>query len=306
MSDPARLGSSTSGRRRPARTRTRCRSGRAAARQRGAVPQRRRTSVLSAGLVVYDVADPLRRGRSAAFESGGRRECTVSSGRADASRTPRRHPKASRPDLGRDRPGRSRAPRRGGALYEARYEPRATEGERYAAHHALLDGRPCLPRLRRRRDGRPRRLRHDAARASSRGSSGSGGDTHTCLPLPGRKLVVVTDEQVQRRPARAAAARPGRRRRRPRPRRGCRRLPGARAGASRAALRAAQPAREPSGQLPQRALRLRHLLQRRPAGLRPRRPGEPREVAHWLPEAPGARRRRRRTTSSSTPAASSG
>src|SRR5207244_12725000 len=24
----------------------------------------------------------------------------------------------------------------------------------------------------------------------------NGGDTHTCLPLPGRKLVVVTDEQV--------------------------------------------------------------------------------------------------------------
>jgi len=68
-------------------------------------------------------------------------------------------------------------------------------GRRYAAHHALLDGEraylgyddanmvvldvadPCHPRL-------VSTLCWD------------GGSTHTFLPLPGRKLVVATDEQV--------------------------------------------------------------------------------------------------------------
>ena len=71
-------------------------------------------------------------------------------------------------------------------------------GRRYAAHHALSDGSghaylgygdggmvvldvgdPVHPRLVSRLDWSP------------------GGGTHTCLPLPGRELVVVTDEQLR-------------------------------------------------------------------------------------------------------------
>ena len=68
-------------------------------------------------------------------------------------------------------------------------------GERYAAHHALLDGDVAY-------------LGYDdagmvvldmsdmtAPRQIGRISWG-GGSTHTCLPLPGRKLVVATDEQT--------------------------------------------------------------------------------------------------------------
>jgi hypothetical protein len=70
------------------------------------------------------------------------------------------------------------------------------DGERYAAHHALLDGDVAY-------------LGYDdagmvvldvsdmtAPRKLARLAWEPGGSTHTCLPLPGRKLVVVTDEQV--------------------------------------------------------------------------------------------------------------
>ena len=68
-------------------------------------------------------------------------------------------------------------------------------GKRYAAHHALFDGDIAylgygdagLVVLDVAEVARPRQL----ARLEW-----GGGDTHTCLPLPGRKLVVVTDEQV--------------------------------------------------------------------------------------------------------------
>lgn len=72
------------------------------------------------------------------------------------------------------------------------------EGKRYAAHHALLDG-----------DGHAFLGYDDAGmvvldvsdmtapRKLARLDWQPGGSTHTCLPLPGRKLVVVTDEQVK-------------------------------------------------------------------------------------------------------------
>jgi hypothetical protein len=69
------------------------------------------------------------------------------------------------------------------------------EGARYAAHHALLDGDVAY-------------LGYDdagmvvldvsdmtAPRRLARIDWEPGGATHTCLPLPGRRLVVVTDEQ---------------------------------------------------------------------------------------------------------------
>jgi hypothetical protein len=69
-------------------------------------------------------------------------------------------------------------------------------GHRYAAHHALVDGSHAY-------------LGYDdgglvvldvsdwsAPVAIGRCSWDGGGSTHTCLPLPGRGLLVVTDEQV--------------------------------------------------------------------------------------------------------------
>ncbi len=74
--------------------------------------------------------------------------------------------------------------------------PSWPEGRRYAAHHALLDGDLAylgygdagLVVLDVSDPGKPRRL------ADLQWSPG--GDTHTCLPLPGRNLLVVTDEAV--------------------------------------------------------------------------------------------------------------
>lgn len=69
-------------------------------------------------------------------------------------------------------------------------------GERYAAHHALLDGTLAylgygdanLVVLDVSDPAGPRRIG---------GVAWHGGETHTCLPLPGRDLVVCTDEQVR-------------------------------------------------------------------------------------------------------------
>jgi hypothetical protein len=78
-------------------------------------------------------------------------------------------------------------------------EPGWPAGQRYAAHHALVGGDRAylgyddagMVVLDVSDFTRPRqlsRLRWD------------GGSTHTCLPLPGRDLVVVTDEQVREGP----------------------------------------------------------------------------------------------------------
>lgn len=75
-------------------------------------------------------------------------------------------------------------------------EPTWPEGKRYAAHHALVDGDRAylgygdagLVVLDISDVARPRQL---AALGWA-----PGGDTHTCLPLPGRDLLVVTDEVV--------------------------------------------------------------------------------------------------------------
>jgi hypothetical protein len=75
-------------------------------------------------------------------------------------------------------------------------QPTWPEGKRYAAHHALVDGDRAylgygdagLVVLDISDTGKPTLL--------SRLRWEPGGDTHTCLPLPGRDLVVVTDEVV--------------------------------------------------------------------------------------------------------------
>jgi len=160
-------------------------------------------------------------------------------------------------------------------------------GKRYAAHHALLDGDvaylgygdagmvvldvadPTRPRQVTRIDWEP------------------GGDTHTCLPLPGRKLVVVTDEQVRDGDADPRLVRvldvsdPG-------------------------APRVVGVCPEPQGDFRRRGLRFgpHNLHENRAGSYRSERlvfvtyfnaglrvydlvdPAAPREVAHWLPEAP--------------------
>jgi hypothetical protein len=75
-------------------------------------------------------------------------------------------------------------------------EPSWPEGRRFAAHHALVDGDTAylgygdagLVVLDISDRAKPTRL------ANLQWSPG--GDTHTCLPLPGRDLLVVTDETV--------------------------------------------------------------------------------------------------------------
>ena len=69
------------------------------------------------------------------------------------------------------------------------------EGKRYAAHHALVDGDVAYLGY-----GDAGMVVLDLADITKPQQLArlewGGGDTHTCLPLPGRKLVVVTDEQV--------------------------------------------------------------------------------------------------------------
>lgn len=75
-------------------------------------------------------------------------------------------------------------------------EPTWPEGKRYAAHHALVDGDTAYLGY---GDGNLVVLDvsdRTAPRELSRLAWSPGGDTHTCLPLPGRDLIVVTDEAV--------------------------------------------------------------------------------------------------------------
>jgi hypothetical protein len=73
-------------------------------------------------------------------------------------------------------------------------QPTWPDGERYAAHHALLDGDIAylgyddanMVVLDVSDMTQPKQLEH---------VTWGGGSTHTCMPLPGRRLVVVTDEQ---------------------------------------------------------------------------------------------------------------
>jgi hypothetical protein len=146
-----------------------------------------------AGMVVYGLEDPLHPKRLGRLETGGLgvHRIVWTGGRyAHASATPegfddriwividlgdRKHPvEAARWSL--DEP-----------------QPR---GRRYAAHHALLDGDVAYLGY-----GDAGMVVLDVAeitqpRQLARLGWEPGGDTHSCLPLPGRRLVVVTDEQV--------------------------------------------------------------------------------------------------------------
>jgi len=76
-------------------------------------------------------------------------------------------------------------------------QPSWSSSRRYAAHHALLDGANAYLAY-----GDAGMVVLDVGSVSaptviSKLEWSPGGDTHTCLPLPGRKLVVTTDEAVK-------------------------------------------------------------------------------------------------------------
>jgi hypothetical protein len=146
-----------------------------------------------AGMVVYDVAgDPFAPRRIGRYEPGGLgvHRIVWTGGRyAHASAIPEGYDDRIWVVVDLSDPT--------SPVEAARYvldEPQP-EGHRYAAHHALLDGDVAY-------------LGYDdagmvvldvsdmtAPRKLARIDWQPGGATHTCLPLPGRDLVVVTDEQ---------------------------------------------------------------------------------------------------------------
>jgi hypothetical protein len=157
----------------------------------------------AAGMVVYDVADPLDPKPVGRFESGGlgvHRIVYTGGPYAYVSAIPEgfedriwvivdlsdpEHPVEA---------GRWWWP---GAFVGGGEKQEWPEGRRYAAHHALLDGDVAYLAY-----GDAGMVVLDVAdRAAPQVLSqlnwSPGGDTHTCMPLPGRKLVVTTDEAVR-------------------------------------------------------------------------------------------------------------
>jgi hypothetical protein len=245
----------------------------------------------SAGLAVYRLDDPFRPRPAGFWPSGGRGVHRVvwTGGRyAHMSATP---------DGFRDRiwvvvdltdPER---PAEAGRWWwpGQRYGelPSWPEGERHAAHHALTDGDRAY-------------LGYDDAglvildvaditrpRQAGQLSWPGGGSTHTCLPLPGRGLVVVTDEQVADGPQAT--------------RRDIRVI-----DVSGAAPRVAAVCPQPRGEFATRPGRFgpHNLHENQPGSYRSTRlvfatyfsagirvydladPAQPAEVAHWVPEPP--------------------
>ena len=154
----------------------------------------------SAGLAVYQLSDPLRPEQIAFWPSGGRGVHRVvwTGGRyAHMSATP---------DHFRDRiwvvldladPARpAEAARWWWPGQREDEQPSWPAGQRYAAHHALLDGNRAYLGY-----DDAGMVVLDVSDMTQPRQAGQlrwpGGSTHTCLPLPGRELVVVTDEQVR-------------------------------------------------------------------------------------------------------------
>jgi hypothetical protein len=163
----------------------------------------------SAGLAVYRLDDPLRPDQIGFWPSGGR-------GVHRVVWTGGRYAHASAiPDHFRDRiwvvldmadPARpAEAARWWWPGQRDDEQPGWPDGQRYAAHHALIAGGRAylgyddagMVVLDVTDMTRPRRAGH---------VRWEGGSTHTCLPLPGRGLVVATDEQVHDGPLAPARA----------------------------------------------------------------------------------------------------
>lgn len=152
----------------------------------------RRAADWTAGLLVYDVSEPLSPKQIGRFDCGGAgvHRIVWTGGRyAHVSATPAGS--ADRIWLVLDLADREKP------VEAARFElaEDVPAGERYAAHHALLDGAVAYLGY-----GDANLVVLDVSdwehpRQIGR-ATWDGGDTHTCMPLPGRKLAVVTDEQV--------------------------------------------------------------------------------------------------------------
>jgi hypothetical protein len=151
----------------------------------------------TAGMLVFDLSEPLAPRELGRFDCGGAgvHRIVWTGGRyAHASATPEGCDDRIWLVLDLSDPAQPRE-----AARFALDEP-APPGRRYAAHHALVDdtvaylgyGDAGLVVLDVSDWTRPRAIGR---------LSWDGGDTHTCLPLPTRKLVVVTDEQVRDGPA---------------------------------------------------------------------------------------------------------
>lgn len=148
----------------------------------------------TAGMLVFDVRDPLAPRRIGHFDSGGTgvHRIVWTGGRyAHASVTPDGFADRIWMVIDMSDPERP--------VEAARFvldEPEPA-GARYAAHHALVDGEVAylgycdagMVVLDVADFSQPRQI--------ARLTWEPGGETHTCLPLPGRKLVVATDEQLK-------------------------------------------------------------------------------------------------------------
>jgi hypothetical protein len=239
----------------------------------------------TAGMLVFDVSEPLAPRQIGRFDSGGAgvHRIVWTGGRyAHASVIPEGY--ADRIWMVID----MRHPEH--PVEAARFvldEPQP-DGARYAAHHALLDGDVgylgyCDAGM----------IVLDVAdltkpRELARLTWSPGGETHTCLPLPGRKLVVVTDEQVKDGPG------------------GPPRLVHVIDVADPTRPRVIGACPQPEGDFAERALRFgpHNLHENRVGSYRSERlvfvtyfnaglrvydladPEQPVEVAHWLPEPP--------------------
>jgi hypothetical protein len=154
----------------------------------------------SAGLAVYDLADPSAPKQIAFWESSGKgvHRIVWEGGRfAHVSVTPEGFTDRIWMILDLSDPhhpvevGRWWWPGQWAAGGE---QPTWPAGQRHAAHHALLDGNLAYLGY-----DDANLVVLDIAEPSSPRAVGfcrwEGGATHTCLPLPGRNLLVVTDEQ---------------------------------------------------------------------------------------------------------------
>jgi hypothetical protein len=239
----------------------------------------------TAGMLVFDVSDPLAPRRIGHFDSGGAgvHRIVWTGGRyAHASVTPDGFTDRIWIVIDMCDPERP--------VEAARYaldEPEP-EGSRYAAHHALVDGDVAylgycdagMVVLDVADFSQPREI--------ARLIWESGGETHTCLPLPGRSLVVATDEQLEDGPGAPA------------------RLVHVIDVADPSRPRVVGACPEPEGDFRDRPLRFgpHNLHENRDGSYRSERvvfvtyfnagvrvydledPEQPVEVAHWLPESP--------------------
>ena len=156
----------------------------------------------SAGMAVYDLADPFDPQQVGWFDSTGRGVHRIVWTGGDYAYV------SAIPDGFNDRMWvivDMRDPRNPveagrwwwpGQFTDGGEQPEWPEGKRYAAHHALVDGDRAYLGY---GDGNLVVLDISDVTAPQRIGGlqwEPGGDTHTCMPLPGRDLLVVTDEVV--------------------------------------------------------------------------------------------------------------